>query len=157
MARRPTGPQCARGPRSEAIPGKCGCCKGCRSTKIFRATLLYWSWSWGIRSILQYCSYYEQLGFGAEEKGGQLLSQVPPCSTGQGVCRNVVLQRTPKLGGQNRALKPPNDPVGTNSIKRYVLDLFIALLISSRGGMFSLSISTSWSMSETGFGVFSYS
>ena len=112
MARRPTGPQCARGPRSEAIPGKCGCCKGCRSTKIFRATLLYWSWSWGIRSILQYCNYYEQLGFGAEEKGGQLLSQVPPCSTGQGVCRNVVLQRTPKLGGHNRALKPPNDPSG---------------------------------------------
>ena len=49
-------------------------------------------------------------GSARRKKGGQLLSQVPPCSTGQGVCRNVVLRRTPKLGGENRALKPPNDP-----------------------------------------------
>ena len=41
-------------------------------------------------------------------EGGLLLKQVPPYSTEHGGGENVVLQRIPKLGGENRAFKPPN-------------------------------------------------
>ena len=40
--------------------------------------------------------------------GGLLLEQVPPQNTEHGVGKNVVLQRTLKLGGENRALKLSN-------------------------------------------------
>ena len=79
------------------------------------------------------------------------------CSGGSRYGKNLVRQRRAELGGENRPQKMTKIMVGKRTMERYVLDLFIALLISSRGGMFSLSISTSWSMSETGFGVFSYS
>ena len=64
--------------------------------------------SWGIRSILQNCSYSEQLVWVSAREGGLLLKQVPPYSTEHGGGENVVLQRIPKLGGENRAFKPPN-------------------------------------------------
>ena len=47
---------------------------------------------------------------GVREKwgGGLLLKQVPPQNTEHGGGKHVVLQRTLKLGGENRALKLSN-------------------------------------------------
>ena len=40
--------------------------------------------------------------------GGLLLTQFPPYSKERGGCENVVLQRMPKPGGENRPQKMSN-------------------------------------------------
>ena len=62
----------------------------------------------GDTKYLPESSYSEQQVLGVRERGGLLLKQVPPQYTERGGRKNVVLQRTPKLGGENRALKVSN-------------------------------------------------
>ena len=63
----------------------------------------------GDTKYLPESSYSEQQVVGVREESGRLLlKQVPPQNTEHGGGRNVVLQRTPKLGGENRALKVSN-------------------------------------------------
>ena len=62
----------------------------------------------GDTKYLPESSYSEQRVVGVRERGELLLKQVPPQNTEHGGGKNVVLQRTLKLGGENRALKLSN-------------------------------------------------
>ena len=71
----------------------------------------------GDTKYLPESNYSEQQVLGVRERGGGLLlKQVPPQNTERGGGENVVLQRTPKLGGENRALKVSN---GYSGVVRY--------------------------------------
>ena len=93
-------------PRSEAIPGKCGCCKRCQSTEIFSSD----PGGYEVFSRMYYGLEVEVI------LGVNLAHAGPPLEQGTRGRRKRVLQRIPELGGGNGSQKVMNDHSGVDGI-----------------------------------------
>ncbi len=106
--------------------------------------------SWGIRSILQNCSYSEQLVWVSVRGGGTCCSsRSPPAAQNTGEAKTSCYSASRNSATKTVPLNRRMGIVSKFSMERYVLDLFTALLSSPRGGMIALATATSWRMSES--------